>query len=217
MDKKRGQRAADDLVAKARAETLAGNALLPQTIGQACAATGTAWGHVSSGCIFSGAKVSIGNQTRVEKDLTRPDLRKLVEQSAAAIHGYTETDEPNFSFRSPPCSFYSGAKALGEEAILLDDDAGIRELLARSTEHLQRKLSPLCAFTSCRGVSALHICAEFNSTRCARVLLENGACCQLDEAAVLKEAQRAAQRLAERCGTEKLLEKRARWRPASLA
>ncbi len=101
----------------ARAETLAGNALLPQTIGQACAATGTAWGHVSSGCIFAGAKVSMGNKTRVEKDLTRPDLQKLVGQSPNAIHGYTETDEPNFSFRSPPCSFYSGAKALGEEAI----------------------------------------------------------------------------------------------------
>jgi hypothetical protein len=33
----------------------------------------------------------------------------------------------------------------------------------------------VCAFTSCRGVSPLHICAEFNSTGCARVLLENGA------------------------------------------
>ena len=54
---------------------------------------------------------------RVEKDLTRPDLRSVVENSPEAIHGYTESDEPNFSFRSPPCSFYSGAKALGEEAI----------------------------------------------------------------------------------------------------
>ncbi len=34
-----------------------------------------------------------------------------------AIHGYTETDEPNFTFRHPPCSFYSGTKALAEEAI----------------------------------------------------------------------------------------------------
>jgi 5-methylthioadenosine/S-adenosylhomocysteine deaminase len=46
-----------------------------------------------------------------------------------------------------------------------------------------------------------------------RVLLENGAFCELDEAAILLEAQRTAQRLAERCGTEKLLEKRPRWRP----
>jgi hypothetical protein len=61
------------------------------------------------------------------------------------------------------------------EAILLDEDAGLRGLLARSSASLQKRLSPLCAFTSCRGVSALHICAEFNSIRCARVLLENGA------------------------------------------
>jgi Ankyrin repeats (many copies) len=61
------------------------------------------------------------------------------------------------------------------QAVLLDDDAELRALLAKSPESLQRKLNPLCAFTSCRGVSALHICAEFNSTRCARVLLESGA------------------------------------------
>ena len=61
------------------------------------------------------------------------------------------------------------------KAILLDDDAELRGLLARSSESLTKKLSSRCAFTSCRGVSALHICAEFNSIRCARVLLENGA------------------------------------------
>ena len=61
------------------------------------------------------------------------------------------------------------------EAILLDDHAELRRLLARSAESLTKKLSSPCAFTSCRGVSALHICAEFNSSRCARVLLENGA------------------------------------------
>jgi UDP-glucose 4,6-dehydratase len=107
-----------DACESARAETLAGNALLPQTIGQACATAGIPWGHVSSGCIYSGAKVEIGGRVQAEKDLTRADLRKLVEESPKAIHGFTETDEPNFSFRSPPCSFYSGAKALGEEAIV---------------------------------------------------------------------------------------------------
>ena len=101
----------------ARADTLAGNTLLPQTIAHACAAAGIPWGHVSSGCIFSGAKVVTGGQTRAEKDLTKPELRALVEKSPAAIHGFTETDTPNFSFRDGPCSFYSGTKALGEEAI----------------------------------------------------------------------------------------------------
>ena len=59
------------------------------------------------------------------------------------------------------------------QALLLDDDTGLRGLL--SSENLRRKLNLLCAFTSCRGVTALHICAEFNSTRCARVLLDTGA------------------------------------------
>jgi hypothetical protein len=61
------------------------------------------------------------------------------------------------------------------EAILLDDDARVRGLLARPGNNLQKTLSPLCAFTSCRGVSPLHICAEFNSIHCLRVLLESGA------------------------------------------
>jgi Ankyrin repeats (many copies) len=61
------------------------------------------------------------------------------------------------------------------QAILLDDETALRAVLAASRENLQWKLNPLCAFTSCRGVSPLHICAEFNSTRCARVLLDAGA------------------------------------------
>jgi len=101
----------------AKADTLVGNALLPQTIAQACAVCAIPWGHVSSGCIFSGAKATLNGQTRAEKDLTRPDLRSLAEQSPAAIHGFTEIDPPNFTFRDPPCSFYSGSKALGEEAV----------------------------------------------------------------------------------------------------
>ena len=101
----------------ARAETIAGNALLPQTVAHACAATGIPWGHVSSGCIFSGAKITIDGQTRVEQDLTRPDLRVLVEERSGAVQGFTETDTPNFTFRQPPCSFYSGTKVLAEEAI----------------------------------------------------------------------------------------------------
>jgi UDP-glucose 4,6-dehydratase len=99
------------------AGTLAGNALLPQTIAHACAAAEIPWGHVSSGCIFSGAKISMDGQIRVEKDLTRPELYALVEKSPEQIHGYTEADAPNFSFRDPPCSFYSGTKAMGEKAM----------------------------------------------------------------------------------------------------
>jgi dTDP-4-dehydrorhamnose reductase len=100
-----------------RAETLAGNTLLPQTIAHACAVAGIPWGHVSSGCIYSGAKIVRDGLARVEKDLTRPELRSLADQSPECIRGFTEQDEPNFSFHHRPCSFYSGTKELAEEAI----------------------------------------------------------------------------------------------------
>ncbi|HTV43576.1 MAG TPA: sugar nucleotide-binding protein [Candidatus Sulfotelmatobacter sp.] len=101
----------------AKADTLAGNTLLPQTIADACAASGIAWGHVSSGCIFSGAKIVENGRVRVEKDMTKPEARAAAEKSPEKIRGFTETDTPNFTFRDLPCSFYSGTKALGEEAI----------------------------------------------------------------------------------------------------
>ena len=100
-----------------KAGTLVGNTLLPQTIAHACAAANIPWGHVSSGCIFSGAKISENGTVRVEKDMTKPELHALAEAKTAAVLGFTETDPPNFSFRDPPCSFYSGTKALGEEAM----------------------------------------------------------------------------------------------------
>jgi len=106
-----------DACEAARADTLAGNTLLPLTIAHACAAAGIPWGHVSSGCIYTGAKARCGDAWQIESDLTRPDLRALVDREPDAIRGFTEDDEPNFSFRRPPCRFYSGSKALGEEAI----------------------------------------------------------------------------------------------------
>ncbi len=70
-----------------------GNAVLPGRIREACERTGTPWGHVSSGCIFTGASgTGVGG-------------------------GFTEDDAPNFSFRTNHCSFYSGTKALGEEVL----------------------------------------------------------------------------------------------------
>jgi dTDP-4-dehydrorhamnose reductase len=72
-------------------ECLHGNAVLPGIVAEACADAGIPWGHVSSGCIYTGA---------------RPDGR-----------GFTEADTPNFTFRTNNCSFYSGSKALGEEVL----------------------------------------------------------------------------------------------------
>jgi UDP-glucose 4,6-dehydratase len=101
----------------AKADTLAGNVLLPQTIAHACAALKIPWGHISSGCIYDGAKIAGDGKARIEKDLNKPEVRALIEKSPERIRGFIEMDTPNFSFRSEPCSFYSGTKALGEEAI----------------------------------------------------------------------------------------------------
>ena len=106
-----------DACEEAKADTLAGNTLFPQTVAHACLVVGVPWGHVSSGCIYSGANVATGGEIRVAKDLSKPELKSLATTNPVAIHGYTETDEPNFTFRQPPCSFYSGTKALAEEAI----------------------------------------------------------------------------------------------------
>lgn len=106
-----------DACESAKADTLAGNTLLPQTIAHSCSALKIPWGHVSSGCIYAGAKIKSGTQSRVEKDMTKPAMRALLESSPAEILGFTELDTPNFTFRDGPCSFYSGTKALGEEAV----------------------------------------------------------------------------------------------------
>ena len=70
---------------------LQGNAILPGIINDACEELDIPWGHISSGCIFTGR---------------RHDGQ-----------GFTETDPPNFSFRQNNSSFYSGTKALGEEIL----------------------------------------------------------------------------------------------------
>jgi ankyrin repeat protein len=61
------------------------------------------------------------------------------------------------------------------EALLLDDDASLRRILNSPGQSLDRRLSVPGAFTCCEGVTPLHICAEFNSIRCAQVLLDAGA------------------------------------------
>ena len=76
--------------------TITGNVVLCQIVGQACDMLEIPLVHVSSGCIYSGDKG--------------------VDQHGTLI-GFHEDDEPNFSFESPPCSFYSGTKALGEKLL----------------------------------------------------------------------------------------------------
>ena len=85
-----------------KANCLFGNAVLPARIAEACAAVDLPWGHVSSGCIYTGAR--------------------------ADGSGFTEEDAPNFTFRQDNCSFYSGTKALGEEVLEKYDNVFIWRL-----------------------------------------------------------------------------------------
>jgi ankyrin repeat protein len=59
-------------------------------------------------------------------------------------------------------------------AVLLDDAGAVRVLAEDPTQDLERKISILAAYTCCTGVTALHICAEFNSVECAKALLDLG-------------------------------------------
>lgn len=72
-------------------ECFKANVDFPVTIAEVCSELKLYWGHISSGCIYNGSS-------------ERPD-------------GFIETDEPNFSFQSPPCSYYSGTKALAESRL----------------------------------------------------------------------------------------------------
>lgn len=110
-----------DTCETARAECLQGNAVFPQMVDRVCLMTNTLWGHVSSGCIYSGAKVLENGLLHIERALTQPRLQQLFADHPERFYGFTELDEPNFSFHSPPCSFYSGTKALAEESLRASD------------------------------------------------------------------------------------------------
>lgn len=100
-----------------RMEAFQANALLPQVIGRVCHMTNTPWGHVSSGSIYSGAKVFRNGELQLERNLGCPRVRDMFAEHPEHFRGFTEQDEPNLSFRSTPCSFFSGTKALAEEAL----------------------------------------------------------------------------------------------------
>jgi 3,5-epimerase/4-reductase len=101
----------------ARGEILRANTILPSYIAQACLMTNTPWGHTSSCGIYSGAKVVVATGVVVEKKIAREELVRLIRECPQKIRGFTEADEPNFSFRAAPCNFFSGTAALAEEAI----------------------------------------------------------------------------------------------------
>jgi dTDP-4-dehydrorhamnose reductase len=106
-----------DGVEATREKVMVANAMLPQMIARVCLMTRTPWGHLSSGSIYTGAKIVEDGKVRIENDLGRPGVREMFEREPGSFEGFNELDEPNFSFRAPPSSFLSGTKALAEEAI----------------------------------------------------------------------------------------------------
>tara|TARA_B100001123_G_scaffold429673_1_gene548528 strand:+ start:331 stop:1203 length:873 start_codon:yes stop_codon:yes gene_type:complete len=72
-------------------ECLQGNACFPGIVRSVCEELGLPWGHVSSGCTYTGRRTD--------------------------GQGFREDDPPNFTFRQNNCSWYSGTKALGEEIL----------------------------------------------------------------------------------------------------
>lgn len=84
-----------DACEKNKDETFYGNVLWPHLLSQWCSLNDIKLLHISSGCIYS------GNTTDKK--------------------GFTEEDEPNFTFKQNNCSYYSGTKDLGEKTVLLNE------------------------------------------------------------------------------------------------
>lgn len=124
-----------------RMATFKANTLLPQTVSRVCLLTNTPLGHVSSGCIYSGAKVSRRGVIRIERNLNTPELRDLFESHPERFSGFTELDDPNCTFREGPCSFLSGTKALAEEGLRSNPQAFVwRAQLPFSHENVEGNL-----------------------------------------------------------------------------
>src|SRR5262249_41820850 len=82
-----------DACEDARSLTLQGNVGFPQMLSRVCNMTKTPWGHISSGCIYSGAKVLDPDRgvCRVERNLSEPRLQSLFVTEPQRFYGFTES------------------------------------------------------------------------------------------------------------------------------
>lgn len=60
-------------------------------------------------------------------------------------------------------------------AVLLDDDQNLENYITEDQTVVQKKYTLDCTFTPLTDVSLLHICAEYNLVKAAKVLVEHGA------------------------------------------
>ena len=98
-------------------ETTRGNVDFPKMLAQLCHELVIPWGHVSSGCIYSGCLLEREGRWIPEKNMNQDYVRTIALNEPSRIKGFDETFNPNFCFNDGPCSYYSGTKALAEEAI----------------------------------------------------------------------------------------------------
>lgn len=61
------------------------------------------------------------------------------------------------------------------QAVLLDDAVALRRIMKEPGFRTERRFDLECAFTPLKGATALHLCAEYNSVRCAAALIKAGA------------------------------------------
>ena len=91
-----------DACETAREETLFANTLLPQTIARACSMTSTPWGHISSGCIYRGAKWIDDQGTRMVEGA---ELRRLFAQPPKKSSATPNGTSPIFPSATRPAIF----------------------------------------------------------------------------------------------------------------
>lgn len=124
-------------------------------------------------------------------------IGEIEEHSVEGIRKYfSEGLDPNLYFRGEPLiyeltseyartpRFKECVKAFVESglkfddelllAVLLDDAAELELLITRNPDAISKKYNLRCAYTPLYDVSLLHICAEFNHTDCARILVDYG-------------------------------------------
>jgi 5-methylthioadenosine/S-adenosylhomocysteine deaminase len=145
---------------------------------------------------------SNNNQDMLETLKFSALLQKVAAQDASAVSAQTAVD----------WATRGGAQALGRAAEIGSIEVGKRADFFIMDPYTPKAIpvhDPLATLVYSAGQANV-----VTTVVDGRVLLEDGVFQQLDEMALLVETQRAAQNLAQRCGTEKLLEKRARWRPA---
>lgn len=148
---------------------------------------------------------SNNNQDMLETLKFSALLQKVAAQDASVVSAQTVVD----------WATRGGAQALGQAGEIGSLEPGKRADFFLVNPYTPKAIpvhDPLATLVYSAGQSNV-----VTTVVDGRVLLEDGVFQHLDERAVLVAAQRAAQDLAQRCGTEKLLEKRARWRPAAMA